>query len=305
MHRIDTSTARPDLNGPGKKGFSDNLDLPGQDATYLSAAWCNAVQEELASVIEYAELPLNKGDNQQLWEALVKVFTTNETFKTFQSSVEKDISELRSDLQGKIDAINKRLDSYFGAQGNGTYTTPGTYQIQVAAGTKKRIRLWGAGGAGGGAYGGNAYDTGTPTATDGGDTTIALIGLTAGGGKSGTSGAWANGSAYRNGAAGAGGTASGGNTTNTNGNSGTASQTNQAGGAAIEGYGAGSKGEPGTGDEGWSYGGGGGSGAYIDHTYSNDTDALVTLTLVIGSGGALEGKPDLVGGNGAAIIESM
>lgn len=38
MHRIDSATARQNLNGAGKNGFHDNADLPNQDATYLTPA---------------------------------------------------------------------------------------------------------------------------------------------------------------------------------------------------------------------------------------------------------------------------
>ena len=43
MHRIDSVTAREDVNGIGKKGFSDNVDLPQHDATYVTPEWCNAI----------------------------------------------------------------------------------------------------------------------------------------------------------------------------------------------------------------------------------------------------------------------
>ena len=65
MHRIDSATARQNLNGTGKNGFHDNADLPNQDATYLTPAWCNTVQEEVANVIEGLGTPLDKLDNKQ------------------------------------------------------------------------------------------------------------------------------------------------------------------------------------------------------------------------------------------------
>lgn len=66
MHRIDSATAREDVNGIGKKGFSDNADLPQHDATYLTPRWLNAVQEEIANVIEFFGVELNPSDNTQL-----------------------------------------------------------------------------------------------------------------------------------------------------------------------------------------------------------------------------------------------
>jgi hypothetical protein len=64
MHRIDTDTASPDENGVGKDGFRAGSP-PGVAATRLSAAWCNAAQEEIASVVE-AHVALVKADNTQL-----------------------------------------------------------------------------------------------------------------------------------------------------------------------------------------------------------------------------------------------
>ena len=75
MHRIDTATARPDVNGPGKPGFSDNSDLDNQDATYLSPSWCNAVQEELSGAVESLGGSLNKADNSQLAKLMLQTFS--------------------------------------------------------------------------------------------------------------------------------------------------------------------------------------------------------------------------------------
>ncbi|BBI66793.1 hypothetical protein PKHYL_09840 [Psychrobacter sp. KH172YL61] len=74
MHRIDSATARADANGEGKTGFSDNSDLPNQDATYFTPEWSNALQEEVAGVIEGLGLTLDKSDNGQLLKALVQNF---------------------------------------------------------------------------------------------------------------------------------------------------------------------------------------------------------------------------------------
>lgn len=68
MKRIDSVNARPDANGPGKKGFHDNGDLEGQDATYLTPDWLNAVQEELANAIEQSGLDLDPNDPSQLFQ---------------------------------------------------------------------------------------------------------------------------------------------------------------------------------------------------------------------------------------------
>lgn len=70
MKRIDSVNARPDVNGAGKPGFHDNADMPGQDATYVSPSWCNAIQEELANAIEGFGQPLSPSNNAQLFTVL-------------------------------------------------------------------------------------------------------------------------------------------------------------------------------------------------------------------------------------------
>ena len=74
MHRIDSATARADVNGEGKNGFHDNADLPNQDATYFTPEWANALQEDIAGAIEGLGIDLDKSDNGQLLKALVKQF---------------------------------------------------------------------------------------------------------------------------------------------------------------------------------------------------------------------------------------
>jgi len=69
MKRIDSGNAREDINGVGKKGFHDNADLPGQDATYITPGFLNTVQEELANAVELSGLSLDPNDPAQLFNA--------------------------------------------------------------------------------------------------------------------------------------------------------------------------------------------------------------------------------------------
>lgn len=64
MHRID---------GPGNVAnrFSQGDPTVGQQATMVTADWANAVQEEIAHVIEEAGIVLDKASSTQLYEALV------------------------------------------------------------------------------------------------------------------------------------------------------------------------------------------------------------------------------------------
>lgn len=70
MHRIDTATRAVDLFGPGKHGFKNGNPLSGDPATALNAEWFNAVQEEIANVIEGASAALDPETNGQLLSAI-------------------------------------------------------------------------------------------------------------------------------------------------------------------------------------------------------------------------------------------
>lgn len=74
MRRIDTPNKHIDLFGPGKHGWRSGDRIAGVAATELSAAFLNALQEEIASFIEWAGLALSSGDNTQLRQALVSKF---------------------------------------------------------------------------------------------------------------------------------------------------------------------------------------------------------------------------------------
>ncbi len=67
MHRIDGAG-----NAGGK--WVDEDVATGRQPTVITPDWMNAVQEELASLIEWAGLALNKGDNTQLRQALLAKF---------------------------------------------------------------------------------------------------------------------------------------------------------------------------------------------------------------------------------------
>lgn len=96
MHRIDSATARANANGDGKNGFHDNADLPNQDATYFTPEWANALQEEIANVIEGLGLglALDKSDNGQLLKGLVQQFgekkVLEDSIKEYKEMIKAD-----------------------------------------------------------------------------------------------------------------------------------------------------------------------------------------------------------------------
>jgi hypothetical protein len=123
MHRIDTVNARPNQNGAGKAGFNDNTDLAGQDATYLDPAHLNAIQEEVATVIEATGTPLEKGTNNQLWTALNSFFASNTALDEVDSRLSTAITTLAAAMQQAI--INERNAerNRVWPVGKGRYTT--------------------------------------------------------------------------------------------------------------------------------------------------------------------------------------
>ncbi len=104
MHRIDSATARANVNGQGKDGFHDNGDLPNQDATYFTPAWANAVQEELSNVIEEWGVSLDKANNAQLLSVLVAQFAE----KTVLESTINIMTDTFNQQSARIEALENR-----------------------------------------------------------------------------------------------------------------------------------------------------------------------------------------------------
>lgn len=70
MHRIDTPTAQKDKFGAGKNGFTRGNPQTGTPATELDDDYFDAIQEELATVVEATGVPLNRAKHDQLLTAL-------------------------------------------------------------------------------------------------------------------------------------------------------------------------------------------------------------------------------------------
>jgi hypothetical protein len=88
MHRVDDPSAGPAVPTPGPQGtpgyFQGAQPTTGQQATIVTVDWANAVQEEIAHVVESAGLTLSKTDRTQLLQAIAKLtrtrLTANQTF---------------------------------------------------------------------------------------------------------------------------------------------------------------------------------------------------------------------------------
>lgn len=70
MQRINTTNKATDLFGAGKHGYRPGNPATGQNPTECSPDAFNAIQEEIASVIEGAGLALNAASNAQMLAAI-------------------------------------------------------------------------------------------------------------------------------------------------------------------------------------------------------------------------------------------
>lgn len=104
MQRIDSVNARANQNGQGKNGFHDNADLSGQDATYLTPPFMNALQEELCNILEENGIQLNPNLNNQLSQLLA----TSIDIDALATAVRQKLDQ---EKQLRIDADNILLDN--------------------------------------------------------------------------------------------------------------------------------------------------------------------------------------------------
>lgn len=241
--------------------------------------------------------------------------TRNE--KSFTYNIFNRSGTNRIGYSGQVSWAIVQNSAYYKIGGNGEYSIAGTYHIPVLVGETKKITLIGGGGGGGGSRytGGSNYEANN--GKDGQATTItkgmSLL-ASADGGKGGTVGRWGNGSHYFNGEGGLGGTVTHNATTeniliaSTLGVKGGETRADHAGGIISIDGGSGGNGKNGVGDEGWSYGGGGGSGSHMEFTYKNTSSGLVNLILVVGEGGLFPvGATDVGtnGGTGYALVQTL
>lgn len=73
MHRIDHPTADPNANGDGVPGFTEGNPALGVPATVVTKDWLNDNQENLLNVLAAAGITPEKGNYEQLLEAIVTV----------------------------------------------------------------------------------------------------------------------------------------------------------------------------------------------------------------------------------------
>lgn len=135
MHRIDSDSVEENAHGEGKNGFrAGNPGLTG--ATALTPAWCNAVQEEPANVIEASGLPLDKNNNFQLLAAI----------RIIAAQVAAPLLDVLKKLFGGFNLLeptetNGILAGDFNKKANlNSFTTPGVYGVWNSETTLDQIK---------------------------------------------------------------------------------------------------------------------------------------------------------------------
>ena len=136
MHRIDTSTADPNANGAGKSGFvgGDLTANPPVAATKLDADWTNAIQEEIAELVEGLGGTLSKGTNDQL-ATLIK----SGSFTTGTGAASGTNTDLENVIRGSWtrvgDVVTYSVDVLCSWDGSGTMTLDVTEPEGTVAGS--------------------------------------------------------------------------------------------------------------------------------------------------------------------------
>lgn len=114
MFRIDVPSATPDHK------FTGGSPTGAIPATTVSPEWLNAVQEEIAHVIEQSGLTLSKADSGQLWDALQSLssqgaFGVGQTLVDVTASRAKNI--IYTNTTGRPIAVYIRFVNDVGATG--------------------------------------------------------------------------------------------------------------------------------------------------------------------------------------------
>jgi hypothetical protein len=80
MRRIDSSNVQLDKFGPGKHGFQGGNPSTNTPATFFTNSWADALQEEVARVIEGFGVALDPNDNGQMLQVLLANFMSAADF---------------------------------------------------------------------------------------------------------------------------------------------------------------------------------------------------------------------------------
>jgi len=135
LRRIDTSTAVPDLHGPGKPGFRDGNKALAIPPTDLNAAFFNSLQEENANVVEAAGLTLDPDDNTQLLQAMRIILSNADLIARFTTTGNIALNGLGVQAGGDWPA-NLTANDFILVKDQATPANNGWYRAQAGAWTR-------------------------------------------------------------------------------------------------------------------------------------------------------------------------
>jgi hypothetical protein len=122
MDRITGATVEPDLHGAGKDGFREGA--PGSPpATSVTELWLNSVQEEICTVIENGGSVLNGGNNDQLYDGVIKAAGLRYIGGAIASHVSRT-SPVSMDYRGIAYGASDALFVAVGTTAQGPCTSP-------------------------------------------------------------------------------------------------------------------------------------------------------------------------------------
>lgn len=264
----------------------------------------------MAGVSEGGNFSINRPTGQT-WDftdsniiILVTPEGSHEAWDTIRQKDKIDINVYQRSGTNRVGYAGKVSWAVFMKEGDSDLYRAGTYQITIPAKSKAEIHLVGAGGSGAGSLWSPNTAADWLKMENGSDTSFKIDGqleLIAGGGQGGYRGVWNNGTDYKQGIAGEGGQVNivklgqAQIITKTDGEKAYLQTTidtcnrDTRGGSTRWMLGSGGAG-------GYTvetrkhrcYGAGGGSGAHIHFTYSNDTGTAVQATLVVGLNGVAD-----------------
>lgn len=264
----------------------------------------------MAGVSEVGNFSINRPDGQT-WDftdpSIIVLVTPEGGHEAWDMTRQKDkidINVFQRSGTNRIGYAGKVSWAIFMKEGDNDLYRAGTYEIIIPAKSKAEIHLVGAGGSGAGSLWSPNTAADWLKMDNGSDTSFTIDGqveLIAGGGQGGYRGVWNNGTDFKQGIAGEGGQVNIVNLgqaqiiSKTDGEKAYLQTTidtcnrDTRGGASRWKLGSGGSG-------GFTvetrkhrcYGAGGGSGAHIHFTYSNDTSAAVKATLVVGENGVAD-----------------
>lgn len=274
----------------------------------------------MAGVSEVGNFSINRpsGQTWDLSDPNIVILVTpeggHEAWDTTRQKDKIDISVYQRSGTNRVGYAGKVSWAVFMKESDSDLYKPGTYDITIPARSKAEIHLVGAGGSGAGSLWSPNVTADWLKMDDGSETSFKIesqLELIAGGGQGGFRGVWNNGTDYKQGIAGEGGQVNIVNLgqaqiiSKTDGEKAYLQNTidtcnrDTRGGASRWKLGSGGAG-------GYTvetrkhrcYGAGGGSGAHIHFTYSNNTDVAVKATLIVGENGLSDWvSPEINNGN--------